>query len=284
MRKRKKKDSNLLIYGFAVAALVLIFLFVKRGIPGGADEQDIPEESIAQGISFLESMDERSVEEVEAVQKEQRRAVLVAESEEKKEELRNGDVDVWSLFQDYALLGDSRAVGYYYYDYLSEDRVMAEGGLTIRDIETYMEDLISLNPSSIFLCFGLNDVSIGYWDTPEEYAEEYLEILNSMQERIPDTTIYVSSILPARDPAFERSEKWRRIPEFSAKVEEMCEENGYSFVNNDEISEEYSDLWDSDGIHLNREFYPYWATNLILAMYDHAEAELVAEAEAEGEV
>ena len=31
------------------------------------------------------------------------------------------------------------------------------------------------------------------------------------------------------------------------------------------ISQTYAKLWDPDGIHVKKEFYPYWATNLILA-------------------
>ena len=67
--------------------------------------------------------------------------------------------------------------------------------------------------------------------------------------------------------AFETTEKWREIPQYSAAVEKMCQENGIPFVNNDAISEEYASLWDPDGIHLQEDFYPLWAANLIMAVY-----------------
>ena len=189
------------------------------------------------------------------------------EREERMEQMLSGEIDVWSLFTDFVLMGDSRAVGFSYYDYMSENRVIAGGGWIIRDIITNLPAVQAINPTSIFLCFGLNDTSIGYWDTGEEYAAEYLDVLNTLQSTFPNANIYVNSILPARDPAFELSSKWYEIPDYSAAVERMCEANGYAFVNNDAIAEEYAYMYDPDGIHLQREFYPYWAANMMLTVY-----------------
>ena len=49
----------------------------------------------------------------------------------------------------------------------------------------------------------------------------------------------------------------------------MCEKNGYAFVNNDKLAEEHMDLWDPDSIHLQKEFYPYWAANMMMTVYDY---------------
>ena len=79
--------------------------------------------------------------------------------------------------------------------------------------------------------------------------------------------VYVNSILPARDPAFNTSAKWYEIPDYSNAVKEMCEENGFSFVNNDDLAEQYSQYWEIDGIHLQKPFYPYWAANMMMTVY-----------------
>ena len=47
----------------------------------------------------------------------------------------------------------------------------------------------------------------------------------------------------------------------------MCEENGVLFADNTQLSEDYADLWQPDGIHLLPEFYPRWAANLIFASW-----------------
>ena len=178
------------------------------------------------------------------------------------------------LDDSYVILGDSRAVGFYYFDFLEKSRVLADGGNTIRDVAAHMDDIRALQPDYVYLCYGLNDISIGYWDTKEEYVAELLQVVADLKEALPGVTVVVSSILPAQDPAFEKSSKWRNIPEWSEAVGAACAENGIPFADNTEICQTYADLWQPDGIHVRPEFYPYWAANLILAGLDSpAEAE-----------
>ena len=184
------------------------------------------------------------------------------------ESIKNEEVDIWSLFHDYVILGDSRAVGFWYFGFLPEEHCLTGGGNTIRNVATNMDGIMERNPKYIFLCYGLNDVSIGFWPTPESYAEEMVEIILDLQLRLPEATIIVSSILPARDPAFERSSKWYKIPDYSAAVGEACDDVGAIFVDNDAICEEYAKWWQPDGIHVRPEFYPYWAQNLILGIIE----------------
>jgi hypothetical protein len=85
-----------------------------------------------------------------------------------------------------------------------------------------------------------------------------------IREALPNATVVVSSILPARDPAFERSDKWRNIPDWSKVLEAACKENNILFANCDDLAEDYPKLWDPDGIHFRKEFYPYWASRLVV--------------------
>ena len=254
---------RMLVPAVAVILVAASVIFFVHGRTGGSSER------VADGIHYLKTLEEKDVSEVENTLAAQRQARQQAEKDEIMRQVEAGEIDVWSLFTDYALMGDSRAVGFSYYGFMPESRVIAGGGWTIRDIANYMDQLRALNPTSIFLCFGLNDTSIGYWDTPEPYAAEFLEVVQGLQAEFPNCTVYVSSILPARDPAFATAEKWREIPEYSAAVEKMCNENGIPFVNNDAIAEKYAYLWDEDGIHLQKEFYPMWAANMIMTMYGY---------------
>ena len=247
------------------AAVILVGIiagyFIIKAVSGGVSEE------VASGIAYIKDLEKADTDEVEAVLALQRQQRLVEEREEKMRQVADGEIDVWSLFSDYALMGDSRAVGFEVFGFMPDDRVIAGPGWTIRDIEKNMATLQALNPSSIYLCFGLNDVSIGIWQTKEEYAQEYHEILDTLHETFPNAGIYVNSILPARDPAFNTSAKWYEIPDYSNAVKEMCEENGFSFVNNDELAEQYSQYWEIDGIHLQKPFYPYWAANMMMTVY-----------------
>lgn len=222
-----------------------------------------PTEPIVSDVSETESTQETSEEPSEVPS-----GGLPAEDQALIEKIRNDEVDIWSLFHDYVILGDSRAVGFWYFDFLPEDNCLTGGGDTIKNIEMNLDGILSRNPKYIFLCYGLNDVSIGYWNTPEEYVTEMMADIAMLQEKLPDATVVVSSILPARDPAFELSSKWRNIPQFSAAVGEACREAGVIFVDNDAISEEHADWWQPDGIHVRQEFYSFWAKNLIIGLIE----------------
>ncbi len=254
----------------SVLVLAAMILMVLGGC-GNADSADsdagYSEAEIAAGVAYLQALEARDPNEVDEKIKELHQQRFLELRAERLAELEADEDSVWSLFEDYVLLGDSRAVGFYYYGFLPESRVMAESGATILRLEEHIPDLEALRPTYLFLCYGLNDVSIGIWPTPEEYADNYAEIIAEVREALPDVQIYISSILPARDPAFATSSKWYEIPNYSAAVQKMCEETGCVYVDNDEISEEYADLWQPDGIHLQPEFYSHWAANMMLEVY-----------------
>lgn len=258
---KKSKKSLPVIPAVIVVLMVVFLVLLVRGIQN--DKQ--AESATSAGIAFLESLESKDPAAVDEVRRSIRKAKLDAQRDEMLRQVTSGEVDPFTMFQDFVILGDSRAVGFYYFDYLDESRVLAGGGDTIRNIEMNMDSILALNPSYVFLCYGLNDTSIGYWDTKEDYVAEYMQIIDDLQARLPHAAIIVSSILPARDPAFNMSSKWYNIPEWSAAVEQACQEKGIAFANNDQISEKYADLWDPDGIHVKEAFYPYWAINLIAA-------------------
>ena len=248
----------------AVLILVLVITLVGTLLDG--KEAAKADDAVAEGIAYLESLEEKDPAEVMAVRQSIYQAELDAKRDQILLQLNNGTMDPFSLIKDYVLLGDSRAVGFWYRNFLDKNNVLADGGHTIRNLASYVDTIVAKNPSQIFLCYGLNDSSIGYWDTAEEYVTEYMETVNTIREKLPDATIVVSSILPAKDPAFEKSQKWRAIPEWSAALEKACEENGILFANCDYLAVSYPNLWDPDGIHFRKEFYPYWASCLVAAM------------------
>ena len=268
-RKQQKPILPWILGGAALIVLIVVLMIL------GADKnQDtVPQTAIDAGVAYLTMLDEKDPAAVDKLLKQRRAERLAREREELLQKLYAGEMDVWTMFEDYVVLGDSRAVGFYYYDFLDKSRVLADGGNTIRTVAEHLDEIEALNPSYVYLCYGLNDVSIGFWQTPEPYAEEMLEVVRSIEERVPGVTVVVSSILPARDPAFQRASKWYEIPEYSAAVEKMCKENGIVFSNNDKIAEEHGGLYQPDGIHLQPKFYNYWGANLIIATLEAQQQE-----------
>jgi hypothetical protein len=56
-----------------------------------------------------------------------------------------------------------------------------------------------------------------------------------------------------------------QIPEWNRLMADAAREHGVIFVDNSDICTEFEDLWDKDGIHVFKAFYPHWGKNLIVA-------------------
>lgn len=253
--------------GMAVLIAAAVLLLALLGVlSGGLGEEASADEVTAAGIAYLEQREQMDPAAVMAVRQQIYDAKINAQRSQLIRQLTDGTMDPFSLFKDYVLLGDSRAVGYWYRNFLDKSRVLADGGHTIRNLKEYIDKIVEMNPSQIFLCYGLNDSSIGYWDTAEEYVTEYMATVNEIRQKLPNATIVVSSILPAKDPAFQKSKKWYNIPDWSAALEKACEENDILFANCDQLAVDYPNLWDPDGIHFRKEFYPYWASCLVATL------------------
>ena len=174
------------------------------------------------------------------------------------------DAEIWSQFRDYVVLGDSRAVGFSFYGFLQEERVIADGGYTIRSALEALDTIRALAPSYIYVVYGLNDTGEGIWDDAGPYGEECAEMIRQLQAAAPGAKVVVSSTLPVTESALEDNPVWRKIPSFSAAMKDACAQTGAVYVDNTKLAEKYMDeLWDDDGVHLQREFYPIWAKNLI---------------------
>ena len=268
-RNRRQGSGSRWLFGapFWLLLLVLAIGLRTRIVLSGGHRGTADEAALANGTAYLNTLNSKDPSRVEEVIKERRAAKMAAEKEQRIQDMVSGATSVWSLFEDYAFMGDSRTVGLYTWEFLPRARVIAASGATVRYTLEHLEEVKQLNPSWLILCYGLNDVSIGFWPTPESYATEYKSILDRVQQELPDTKIFVNSIFPAKDPAFEKSAVWRNIPEYSAALRTMCEGTAYTFIDNDPLAAEHMDLYEVDGIHFYRNMYDLWATNMITTIY-----------------
>ena len=135
----KKRTSFPLVPVVLVAVIALaLILFISR--LSGNEEQVA---DTAAGISFLQSLENKDPETVMAVRRDIEQAKLDAKRDEMIRELTSGQVDPFSYFKDYVIMGDSRAVGFWYRNFLEKGRVLADGGHTIRNVEKQLDTLVS---------------------------------------------------------------------------------------------------------------------------------------------
>lgn len=226
------------------------------------------------GYAYLASLDARTPVEMEYMiseaqkehEKELEREAYRLKREKYRESLEGKRL--WDAFEDFVFLGDSRVVGFDVYGLLPSDRVLAEAGDTINSITNRMDTIKSFSPKYIFISYGINDIGIGFWPTAEEYTSAFSEKLHELQKELPDAEIYVNSIIPARGDAAQAYPVWQGIPEYSEAVRQMCEREGFAFIDNASVIEEHMDQYADDGVHMQPDFYRYWAENQLLAVFD----------------
>ncbi len=239
----------------------------------------------AKGLSYLSMLDQRSPSDVESKLKEARDAKLQAEVEARMQELTDGTVDVWSLFDDAVLMGDSRVEEISNYEFLPKNRVLAHLGANIRKLKEDEDALLALNPSYVFLGYGINDTEqVEWWPDADAYIPEYKEILKDITAKMPDTKFYVNSIIPAQDWTFDEYPTYAEVPEWNVELKKMCEELGVGYIDCDQIAADNQDLYEGDGIHFLPEFYKIWMAKIWTTVYqDELEGKSGAAAAASSE-
>lgn len=275
---RKKKRAGRLVSAVLAAAMLL-------GGCGNGDRVDT-----APGIGYLEALEQQDPAAVDQILRQRRMAELEAQREELLRQIKADELDPFTVFQDAVILGDSRAVGFFYYGFVDESRDLTGSGDTILNIPAKLDRLEAMNPRYVYLTYGLNDIKIGHWATLEDHIESYMARVREIQERLPDAVIIISSVLPFRDSSAQpepgadgtettpssssssssglsAADKQRltQIPQWNKLMEETCQEFGLIFVDNSAICEELKHLWEPDGIHVKKSFYPKWGKNLVVA-------------------
>lgn len=230
-----------------ITVVVIVFIYKDQ-------KQEQSEEKVAQGIRYLQSLEQQSVSEINETIKaiRVRHGLDIADTDESA---------VWRNFENSAIMGDSRAVGFSYYEFLPEDWVIAESGSIITDVSKNLDKLKKLAPERVFLCFGINDVKCGLWPEPDAYAAECAAQIQAVMNALPESEVYLNSILPPGDSVWDES--YAMIGDYNAALQAMAGQNGYRYVDNTYVAQEHQELYQGDGLHLQPDFYKYWAANML---------------------
>ena len=105
--------------------------------------------SVSEGEKYIKEQEQKPVEELLGTLARKRNAEIKAMNDA-------GQLNVFDLLDSYAILGDSRAVNFK--NVLEPERVMADIGVKITNIDQYIDTLKSMQPQNIYIMYGLNDI------------------------------------------------------------------------------------------------------------------------------
>lgn len=131
--------------------------------------------------------------------------------------IKNGDI---------VFVGDSLTDGARW-DELFPGKPVKNRGInadTTAGVYARFEDIVSGHPAAIFILIGTNDLPWYEYRYDDEILTSYTQILEKCKARIPDTRIYVQSLLP-RHYSYSS-----RIHRLNRKLQELADSFGYTFI------------------------------------------------------
>ena len=115
-----------------------------------------------------------------------------------------------------------------------------------------------LKPKRIIICYGTNNLSGSSTDATN-YIKTYLQGLQAIQTAWPYCDIIVSAIPPLDKQRENTNLTMTQVDAYNAALVQMCEENGFKFLNSAEVLRDDATGWAkkdytlSDGVHLSKE-------------------------------
>lgn len=210
------------------------------------------EEQVANGIKIIKTLEQKDVLESEG------KIDLVQSALQgvNINENNKGEVNFIDKFSSSVILGDSRAESILSYKILNNSSVVAYKGrnLISAQKEGDINKAINLVPKNIFLTYGLNDMQI--YKNPSDFTKEYEKVIKHIQNKLPNTKIYVNSILRANNQAVSKSPAFKNVSEFNTAILNMCYKLDVTYIDGSSIIDD--SLYESDGIHFKPEFNKKW--------------------------
>lgn len=123
---------------------------------------------------------------------------------------------------------------------------------------TVPDAVAMLKPKRIIICYGTNNLSGSSTDATN-YIKTYLQGLQAIQTAWPYCDIIVSAIPPLDRQRENTNLTMTQVDAYNAALVQMCEKNGFKFLNSAEVLRDDATGWAkkdytlSDGVHLSKE-------------------------------
>lgn len=260
--KRSRKEirrMRILVFGAAViviAAAILILGRIKENQPDRYDKNQ----------KKLEKLQKADISETE---KQWEKLEKQTEKTEIDDSKRNGygiveldSVTLKKVFANTLVVGDSFTEAAVGYGILDEGSAIYKRGASVNGIDELVKKVIAMKPSSVVMEFGSNDLTM-YGTNVDGFIKKYRSQIREIRKALPDTAIYVNSILPMTEEKTQEEEGRKKRPEYNAAIENMCDEEGYMYIDSCFIVEQNPELFEPDGIHMVKEYYTQWLSYLV---------------------
>lgn len=168
-------------------------------------------------------------------------------------------VNYKELYRASLFLGDSITEGLTYHDVLNKENVLAGAGKTAEFtlMEDDVEQLAARKPEHVYIHLGSTDI---LWptDNPKEYSlKQYAKLIDAIKAKLPDAAISLLSVTPVTAEAQKKEPRYANIADYNEGLKALAAEKQAKYIDLTSLVAEHNDLYDTDGIHFQAEFYPF---------------------------
>lgn len=244
-----KKSVRIGLLALGIIAICLIITFAINLL---TNQEASDEKSIKEGIHALEELEKKDVVQVE----EKIASIQSMNGVNEGRGSKDSGIDYKSKFSSSVIVGDSRAEGISAYGFLTQSSVVAHKG---RNILTAMDKgdistTIGLAPKNVFLTYGINDIA-SYGDS-SKFIKEYERVIKKIKSELPNSNIYVCSILPVQSFAVNKQPSLAKIDKWNAELKKLCKKVKVTYLDANPIVEQTD--YEQDGIHFKANFQKKW--------------------------
>ncbi len=172
---------------------------------------------------------------------------------------------------DIAFFGNSITRGSDFQSAFPDKRIINLGysGDNIIGMRHRVSMLKKANPKKIFLMAGTNDI---FHINPDELIERYTQLLTVIQDSLPQSRIYIQSILPMNPSMKRGAPDDTKIRLANKNLKELADSKSIPFIN---LYDKYATTdgilpskFTKDGIHLYPQYYDKWAEAIRQYVYE----------------
>lgn len=247
-----------------ILLIVCLFLLAITGIcmKISMNRSAAREKTIQTSLKKLESL-AANKENISDIEKEIQEKDLATRTTRSVDEVTSQDnINTLNIrYVGSVVVGDSITEGLSTYEILDSDKVVYKRGISIKNTQTLLDTAAGLNPTNIFLAFGMNDVE-SYKSDIDSFIAAYQEKIDYVRKILPNTKIFINNIQPATDAVVAKETDFSRVPQYNEAISKMCEELSITYIDNQYILEEHPEFYEKDGIHFQISYYPLWLENM----------------------
>ena len=160
---------------------------------------------------------------------------------------------------DIIFVGDSITARGEWQEFFPDKKVLNRGidSDVTEGVLNRLDVIINASPKQIFLMIGINDIRQNI--NQDISLEHYTQIINQLKETLPDTELYIQSILPIGANTGMSNED---VISFNSELEKLANQNNLTYIDlYTKFLDETGFLpkhYSIDGVHLTGDGYKIW--------------------------